>query len=471
MTAPSLIYRHALVCLRRDLRLHDNTALLAALRQSLNVSLCFVLDPEQTVEHAWHSSSGLAFMLESLLMLDDELAELGSGLTILQGNPEDALAEACDHGDFDALYLNLDYTPFAIRRDAMIMELCERRGIPLHTSHDALLTIPGEVLTGSDKPYQVFTPFHRTASALPVAMPQSCEHACKLAPTSVKLRNDHRQILLAHKRRASPVAAGRGGAMTALDQLAGLQDYQTTRDLPALDATSHLSVHLKFGTLSVREAYHAMQQYLDSTHPLLRQLYWRDFFSHIVFHHPHVFGSAFQQRFDNIEWRHDEHHFDAWCTGKTGFPIVDAGMRELRQTGFMHNRVRMITASFLVKDLHIDWRWGEAWFARHLVDYDPAVNNGNWQWAASTGCDAQPWFRIFNPWLQQKRFDSECVYIKRWLPELAGLSTAAIHQWQKHPLSDHAYPQPIVDHATQSRLAKAMFKSAHDKETVNDHRL
>jgi len=460
------MHRHALVCLRRDLRLHDNTALLGALRQSRNVSLCFVLDPAQTAKHAWHSSPGLAFMLESLALLDDELAGLGSGIIILQGKPEDALASLFDRGDFDALYMNADYTPFAIRRDANLTALCKSRGIALHASHDALLTIPGEVLTGSGRPYQVFTPFHRAAAAIPVPEPKAFEHAGKLAPISEQLRKNYRHILQALKNPASPVAAGRVGAMNALDQLAGLQNYQHDRDIPALDATSRLSAHLKFGTLSVREAYHAMMLYLGSGHPLLRQLYWRDFFSHVAFHHPQVFGSAFQERFDAIEWRQDERHFEAWCMGQTGFPIVDAGMRELRQTGFMHNRVRMIVASFLVKDLHIDWRWGEAWFARHLVDYDPAVNNGNWQWAASTGCDAQPWFRIFNPWLQQKRFDAGCSYIKCWLPELNGLQAADIHHWYKRFVSGHTYPEPIVDHATQSRLAKAMFSSAHHKENI-----
>jgi len=458
------MHQHALVCLRRDLRLHDNTALLAALRQSRCVSLCFVLDPAQTAEHAWRSSPGLAFMLESLALLDDELAALGSALMILQGKPEDALASLFEKSDFDAVYLNIDYTPFAIRRDANLRALCESRGVALHASHDALLTVPGEVMTGSGTPYQVFTPFHRAAAMLSVPAPQAFEHAGKLAPISAQLRKTYRQTLLALSVQASPVAAGRDGAMKALDQLVHLQNYQQDRDIPALDATSHLSVHLKFGTLSVREAHQMISLCLHTDHPLLRQLYWRDFFSHIGFHHPQVFGSAFQQRFDAIEWRQDEADFEAWCMGQTGFPIIDAGMRELRQTGFMHNRVRMIAASFLVKDLHIDWRHGESWFARHLVDYDPAVNNGNWQWAASTGCDAQPWFRIFNPWLQQKRFDAECSYIKQWIPELTELPASVIHQWHKQSIPNHAYPSTIVDHATQARQAKALFSTANNKE-------
>lgn len=461
----SHMYNHALVCLRRDLRLHDNTTLLAAMRQSRQVSVCFILDPAQVTSHPWHSSCGFGFMLESLALLDDELAKLGSGLMILQGKPEEALAALFDCSDVDALFLNADYTPFALRRDTKLAELCKSRGIPMHISHDALLTVPGKVVTKTGAPYQVFTPFYKAAASIPVPKPQALDDPGKLAAVSGDIRNRNRHLLRTYRTQPSPVAAGRAGAMKALDRLDGLRHDQHHRDIPALDATSRLSVHLKFGTLSVREAYHSVVSRLGSDHPLLRQLYWRDFFTHIGFHYPWVFGSAFQQRYDAIEWRQDEHHFQAWCKGRSGFPIVDAGMRELRETGFMHNRVRMVVASFLVKDLHIDWRRGEAWFARHLVDYDPAVNNGNWQWAASTGCDAQPWFRIFNPWLQQKRFDPDCSYIKRWIPELRNLPAAEIQQWHKRFIPGHPYPAPIVDHASRASMARALFRRALHQES------
>jgi deoxyribodipyrimidine photo-lyase len=205
--------------------------------------------------------------------------------------------------------------------------------------------------------------------------------------------------------------------------------------------------------------FYAVTEQLGSEHPLIRQLYWRDFFTHIAYYFPQVFERAFLDKFVNLHWDNNPDYFQAWCDGKTGFPIVDAGMRELNATGFMHNRVRMITASFLVKDLHIDWRWGERYFAQHLVDYDPCVNNGNWQWAASTGCDAQPYFRIFNPWLQQLKFDRDCRYIYRWLPELQAFPRKTIHQWDKKH-SACSYPTPIIDHARESRLAKARFKEA-----------
>jgi len=335
----------------------------------------------------------------------------------------------------------------------------------MHWFDDALLNAPGTVMNGSGKPYRVFTPFFRAAcrnipqEPLPAPAPE------RLAPMPQHQREKSLAALQAAGPVTSGVAAGRKAAMQIFEHLQNYAAYQAQRDIADLDATTHLSVHLKFGTVSVREVYMALFQQLGSEHPLLRQLYWRDFFTHIAFFFPHVFGAPFDSRFETIQWRDDQSGFQAWCDGNTGFPIVDAGMRELKQTGFMHNRLRMITASFLVKDLHIDWRLGEAWFARHLVDYDPAVNNGNWQWAASTGCDAQPWFRIFNPWLQQQRFDHECSYIKRWLPALAEVEAANIHRWfcDGNPA---LHPLPMLDHKVEGAKAKQLYKDA--AQGVND---
>jgi deoxyribodipyrimidine photo-lyase len=246
--------------------------------------------------------------------------------------------------------------------------------------------------------------------------------------------------------------------MTILKGIAVLKDYQVKRDIPSLDATSHLSSHHKFGTVSIREVYHAAVKHLGRDHTLVQELHWRDFFTHIAHHFPYVFGQSFDDRYEQLPWSQDQKRFKAWCDGLTGFPIVDAGMRQLNTTGFMHNRVRMITASFLVKDLHIDWKWGERYFASKLVDYDPAVNNGNWQWAASTGCDHQPYFRIFNPWLQQKRFDPECLYIKKWVEELKDVPVPVIHSWHEEHVWKGAYLKPMVDHSKQAEAAKQMFK-------------
>ena len=265
--------------------------------------------------------------------------------------------------------------------------------------------------------------------------------------------SDSRFISQTHSENA--LQGGRKEALHLLKNIAHLKNYKEIRNFPALAGTTHLSAHNKFGTVSIREVYQTIVKCFGKTHTLINELYWRDFFTHILYHFPHVLGEAFHKKYNDIRWENNKNFFKKWCLGMTGFPIVDAGMRELNQTGYMHNRVRMIVASFLVKDLHIDWRWGEKYFAQQLIDYDPAVNNGNWQWAASTGCDAQPYFRIFNPWRQQVQYDPDCVYIKKWLPELINISPKIIHELYKNKMN--GYPQPLVDHAIASQFSKKMY--------------
>lgn len=219
-----------------------------------------------------------------------------------------------------------------------------------------------------------------------------------------------------------------------------------------------LSAHNKFGTCSIREVYYAIADTFSKEHTLIRELYWRDFFTHVAWNFPYVFGESFHKKFDKLKWSTNAKAFKAWCDGKTGFPVVDAAMRQLNSTGYMHNRARLIVSSFLTKDLHIDWRLGEKYFAQKLVDYDPAVNNGNWQWSASTGCDAQPYFRIFNPWLQQKKFDPICAYIKEWVPELKSVDTKIIHNWFDQAKQINGYPLPIVDHSVEAKIALSYYK-------------
>ena len=243
-----------------------------------------------------------------------------------------------------------------------------------------------------------------------------------------------------------------------------MKNYEQERDFPAIKGTSGLSAHHKFGTLSVREVFQRVKENLGLSHSLIRELFWRDFFTHIGFYFPRVFSGCFYQEYDAIQWENNQKKFKAWCQAETGFPLVDAGMRELLSTGFMHNRVRMVVASFLTKDLHIDWRWGEKYFAQHLVDYDPAVNNGNWQWAASTGCDAQPYFRIFNPWRQQERFDSDCKYIKKWLPELKNIPAKKIHRRTEVSESLCGYPAPIVGAPPGCKNSRRNVRQSQRKE-------
>ncbi len=388
--------------------------------------------------------------------LQRQIAGQGGVLYLFNDRPEHVISRLWQDQAIEAVFVNRDYTPFSRQRDTDIEQHCFQRGIDFCSHGDLLLNEPEDVLKNDGSPYQVFTAFYKRARQNPVAMPRSlAEGIFAAAPPGAANENLIGRYMQAHN---NPLQGGRREALAILDKLPACRNYHEQRDFPALAATSHLSAYLKFGCCSIREAYYAVLLSLDSDHALLRQFYWRDFFTHIAFHYPHVFGHAFHRRFDAIRWENDEGRFLAWCSGKTGFPIVDAGMRELQQTGCMHNRVRMITASFLVKDLHIDWRWGERHFAQHLLDYDPCLNNGNWQWAASTGCDAQPYFRIFNPCLQQQKFDADCVYVKRWLPELRAFPPTIIHQWHKKPQTCD-YPSPIVNHALQSQYAKALFQA------------
>jgi deoxyribodipyrimidine photo-lyase len=448
-------YPVSLFIFRRDLRLHDNTALNESLKASGQVVPCFIFDPRQIEPHPYQSAPGLQFMLRSLQDLQRQFRALGAELNVWHGSPNEVVGQAVSQLKINAVFMNRDYTPFSRRRDEDILQQCRRLGIDFHLLPDALLNEPEQVLKADQTPCQVFTPFYHHARSRPVDLPQPLL-AANFARSAGGLDCYHFEALIRDE--SQPVLrGGREEARSLLEKLGALASYQEIRDIPSVPGTSRLSPHLKFGTCSVREVFLAIQDCLGPGHPLLRQLYWRDFFTHIGYHFPRVFGHAFREKYDAVVWEHDRALFQAWTEGRTGFPIVDAGMRELNVTGFMHNRLRMITASFLVKDLHVDWRWGERYFARHLVDYDPCVNNGNWQWAASTGCDAQPYFRIFNPWLQQQKFDPDCRYIYRWIPDLRAFPAKQIHQWDKNYCRCD-YVNPIVNHRLESERAKRIFK-------------
>jgi deoxyribodipyrimidine photo-lyase len=408
-------YALSLFIFRRDLRLEDNTGLNAALKHSQRVLPCFIFDPRQIQPHPYQSLPGLAFMRQSLSDLQAQCCAAGGKLAFFHDEPCRVIRTLSAKMKIGAVFINRDYTPFSRRRDEEMTKVCRELGIDLHAFPDALLNEPENLLKSNGMPYQVFTAFYRRARLVPVdpPVPLAGSNFFALEDNGFAETGAFADTPVRHA-----ATGGRREVLTLLDRLDRLADYERTRDYPALDATSRLSAYLKFGCCSVREAYQGILWQLGNDHPLLRQLYWRDFFTHIAYHFPHVFGQPFLKKFDNLEWENRPDRFAAWCEGRTGFPIVDAGMRELNETGFMHNRVRMIAASFLVKDLHIDWRWGERYFAQRLADYDPCVNNGNWQWAASTGCDAQPYFRIFNPWTQQRKFAADGGYLYRWLPEL-----------------------------------------------------
>lgn len=435
----------SLFIFRRDLRLFDNTGLIKALEGSDEVVPCFILDDRQIKNNEYFSRNAFDFMLSSLHDLNAQLKERKSKLYIFKGTAHEVVERLISELNLGAVYVNEDYTPFSKKRDALIRQICVKSGIKFYSEFDLLLTKPGEVLTLNKTPYTVFNQFYKNASKLEVRKPRDAKG---------KFFNG--KISIDSQFPDSNNVGGRTEGLKILGALDKFEHYDEERNYPYKEST-RLSPHNKFGTLSIREVYHSVQKKLPFS-TILNELYWRDFFSHIVHFFPHVFGNSFRRQYNSVAWENDKKKFYAWKEGKTGFPIVDAGMRELNETGFMHNRVRMITASFLIKDLHIDWRLGEKYFANQLIDYDPAVNNGNWQWAASTGCDAQPYFRIFNPWLQQKRYDPDCIYIKRWLPELRNMGSKDIHMLEFGPVDN--YSSQIVKHEEEKKKALEMYKSA-----------
>jgi deoxyribodipyrimidine photo-lyase len=458
-------HRLALHIFRRDLRPEDNTALIHALENADAVIPCFIFDERQVRDNEYRSENALQFMISSLQDLHEQLGKRGGRLYLFHGIAEEVVEKLLTLNEIDLVTWNRDYTPFSRGRDGAIQSILEKKKVAYSIHPDALINEPESVHKDDGKPYSIFTPFLKKARFLPVRSPAANEHTRyyterlkdETGPSLFKelLPENNSDILL---------KGGRKEGLKLIGDLSALNDYEMQRDYPARDCTSHLSAHNKFGTVSIREVYHRIADLFGKSHTLITELYWRDFFTHIAFHFPRVIGGSFHEKYDGIKWANNEAFFRDWCAGRTGYPIVDAGMRELNETGYMHNRVRMITASFLVKDLHIDWRWGEKYFARKLTDYDPAVNNGNWQWAASTGCDAQPYFRIFNPWRQQQKFDAECEYIKKWIPELRGLSPKEIHALEKQkPGKEPVYTRPVVSHRVASAAAQALYASVVKK--------
>lgn len=455
------MFKKALFIFRRDLRLADNHGLLKALQENDVVIPCFIFDPRQTTDdNEYRSTNAIQFMIESLIDLDKQLHNKKGKLYYFHGIVHEIVKKLIEQERITGVYTNRDYTPFSINRDEAIKKVCIQHHCAFSQSADLLLHEPEQVLTGSNAPYSIFTAFYKKSLTLPVAQPvHKISGAFYHKPIKHSYSKEIFEKILKTKNDNLWVHGGSVQGLTLLKHAAKLTDYEQTHNNPSLN-TSFLSAHFKFGTISIREAYWSLSEKLGKTHPIIRQFYWRDFFTHVAFHSPFVFGHAFHKKYDKLPWKNNEKDFKAWCAGKTGFPLVDAGMRQLNTTGWMHNRVRLVVSSFLIKDLHIDWRWGERYFAQQLVDYDPAINNGNWQWAASTGCDAQPYFRIFNPWLQQKKFDPQCSYIKKWIPELKNVDSKIIHSWfnQKHAEIKN-YPRPIVDHAKESAMAKRIYKS------------
>lgn len=454
-------YKKSLHIFRRDLRTKDNTALINALESSEKVMTCFIFNESQLKNNPFKSEKALHFMAYSLIDLYEQLKRQKGKLYLFYGNYLEIIKKILLEKRINALYVNRDYTPFSRKRDREIMDLCQALNIDFHCFADCLLNEPEQVLKNNGDPYTVFSAYLRKAKSITVSEPikndytNYCTEPCYF--------EEGREVLTSFTGGSNQklfLKGGRTEAEALTKRLGNLTDYETTRNIPSQDGTSRLSAHLKFGTISVRELSDILKKKLGGSHLLINQLYWRDFFTHIAYHFPRVFGSSFRVKYDRINWSNNISFFRSWCEGVTGFPIVDAGMRQLRETGWMHNRIRMIVASFLVKDLNIDWRLGEKYFAQKLIDYDPSLNNGNWQWSASTGCDAQPWFRIFNPWLQQKKFDNKCLYIREWVGELREAPDVVIHNLFKAKNENLNYPRPIVNHLISAQKTKEIFSKS-----------
>ncbi len=447
------MYARSLCWFRRDLRLEDHAALYHALKNSQSVHAVFVFDTE-ILQDLPPDDRRVSFIWHSVHALQQALRARGCDLHVLHGAARSEIPRLAQQLRANAVFCNHDYEPAARERDAAVQQDLTRLGIAWHSHKDQVIFERDEVLTGSGKLFAVFTPYKNAWLKKCNDFYLSPYPTERYAAALARLPGDFPLPSLAEmgfQAQTPLLAAGSDGASALwADFQPRLSRYHQQRDFPALKGVSYLSTHLRFGTISIRalarEAAHTPGEGAQSW---LSELIWRDFYQMLLWHHPRVVTESFKPAFDALRYSNNPAFFQAWQEGRTGYPLVDAAMRQLLHSGWMHNRLRMVVASFLVKDLHIDWRWGERHFAAQLLDFDLAANNGGWQWAASTGCDAQPWFRIFNPITQSEKFDPDGRFIRRYVPELAKCPDRHIHApWQATPTQRGNYPLPIVDHAT-----------------------
>ena len=468
-------YDSALHWFRRDLRDDDNAGLFHALKSARRVHCVFVFDREILDRLVARADRRVQFIWESVRELQGSLRAKGGELIVLHDAARSAIPALAKSLAADAVFANGDYEPDAIARDAAVRKALEADGRRMHLAKDQAIFEKDEVLTKAGRPYTVFTPYKIAwlaklepfyLEAYPVAT--HTKALCRgPAPAGMPTLEEMGFERAGIERPA--IGSGMSGARAALGDFAKrIGRYHEARDFPGVKGVSYLSVHNRFGTVSIRElARLAVKRKGEGARTWLGELIWRDFYFQILWHYPRAASSAFRTEYADIAWPEDETLFAAWCEARTGFPLVDAAMRQLNRTGYMHNRLRMVAASFLVKDLLVDWRRGERYFADHLNDFDLAANNGGWQWAASTGCDAQPYFRIFNPVAQSMKFDPRGAFIRRYVPELARVPDAFIHEpWTMGACDQEAaacligrdYPAPVVEHAAQRVKALALYR-------------
>lgn len=468
-------YTKSLVWFRRDLRDFDHAALYHALKDTTQVYCVFVFDTEILDELINKQDRRVEFIWESVQALKTALINKGGDLIVLHGKAKDEIPALARSLQVEAVFTNHDYEPAAIARDNQVAAQLSNNNIAFHHYKDQVIFEKDEILSMAGKPYSVFTPYKnmwlKTVNDFylkPYPVDRYVQHLAKSdIKTSMSLEAlGFERTNLMNMRLPTGMS---GGAALFEDFAERIQRYKDARDFPSVKGVSYLSVHLRFGTTSVRHlARTALEIGGAGAETWVSELIWRDFYFQILHHNPQVAeGKAYKTEFESLPFPNNNDLFKAWCDGKTGYPLVDAAMRQLNTTGFMHNRLRMVAASFLVKDLLIDWRWGERYFAEKLIDFDLSANNGGWQWAASTGCDAQPWFRIFNPITQSERFDANGRFIRKYVTELVNCNDKEIHApWlmsQQRQLAINTmigrdYPQPVIDHATQRLQALALYK-------------
>lgn len=425
---------------RRDLRLEDNRGLIEALKGEIPVQPLFIFDKTILDQLEKPFDRRVDFIHQALEKLNSELQEYGSSLLTIYDTPQNAFKKLITENSVESVFTNSDYEPNAIKRDLQIATFLKEKNIPFITFKDQVVFEKNEILKSDGTPYTIFTPYSKIWKKQYAELKTTTSTDKKLFANFEKNKK-HQLIALKEL----------GFSKTDLIFTAPTLDakiisnYDENRNIPGINSTTKLSIHLRFGTISIRKAAKFAIQHNEQW---LNELIWREFFMQILFHFPHVVQQSFKKKYDAIQWRNNETEFKKWCDGETGYPIVDAGMRELNTSGFMHNRVRMVVASFLCKHLLIDWRWGEAYFANKLNDFELSANNGNWQWAAGSGCDAAPYFRIFNPAEQTKRFDPNATYIRKWVPEFDQLN----------------YPLPLVEHKFARDRALKIYKKAVQNE-------
>lgn len=456
-------YENGLFIFRRDLRIIDNICLYEANRLCKKIYPIFIFTEEQvTKNNKFKSDNAVQFMIESLEDLKKYISNSGGDFKCYYGDNNTIISYLINKLKIDVVCFNLDYTPYAINRDKRIINMCNEMNVDVLNKHDYYLNEIGSIVNKNGNTYQKFTPFYNESLKKKVSEP--------LKPLKINFSNTNNiekfnitleESLVKFVNNFNKNIIVNGGRINAIKQLKkasiNIKKYEETRN-ELYKKTSNLSAYIKFGCLSIREIY----KYFYSNKPFIRQLYWRDFYANILYSFPHVLGKSLKPKYDKIKWNNNMNWFKKWCDGNTGFPVVDAGMRQMNETGFMENRARLIVMSFLIKTLLIDWREGEKYFAKKLVDYDPASNNGNIQWVSGSGADSQQYIRIFSPFRQQEEYDKHCEYVKRWVPELKMLEPKIIHNWDKEYINHKnvIYPKPMCDFSEQRKKAIEMYSKA-----------